>query len=108
MPDPKNTILFTGYQAGGTRGDRIVKGEKEVKIHGEIIPVRARIENLSSLSAHADYEEILGWLENFKKPPIKVFLTHGEPESAASLKEKIESKFGWDVVIPEYLQTEAL
>lgn len=104
----RNTILFTGYQAGGTRGDRIVRGEKEIKIHGDMFPVRARIENLSMLSAHADYEEILQWLSHFEKPPIKVFLTHGEEQSALSLKEKIESRFGWNVVIPTYMQSEEL
>lgn len=108
MSDPQNTILFTGFQAGGTRGDRMVKGEKEIRLFGEIYPVRANVINLSSLSAHADYEETLTWLKNFQKPPIKVFLTHGEPLSLASLKEKIEAEFGWNVIIPEYLQSEEL
>ncbi len=108
ITDPKNTILFTGYQAGGTRGDRIVKGEKETKIHGQFHPVRARIENLSTLSAHADYGEILTWLRNFNKSPQKVFITHGEPRAALSLKEKIEKEFGWTVIVPDYLQSEEL
>ncbi len=103
-----NTILFAGFQAGGTRGDRLVKGEKNIKIHGEIFPVKARIENLDGISAHADYEEILEWLDNFKQAPAKVFITHGETEAAASLKEKIESRFEWSVDIPQYLQTENL
>lgn len=104
-PDQRNTILFSGYQAGGTRGDRIVKGEHEVKIHGEMVPIRAKVENIDTLSAHADYQETLLWLENFKYPPKKVFITHGEPASALSLKQKIEEKFGWDCLIPNYLQT---
>lgn len=108
ITDSKHTILFTGYQAGGTRGDRIIKGEKEIKIHGQFHPVHARIENLDTLSAHADYEEILTWLRHIVKPPRKVFITHGEPRASLSLKEKIEKEFGWTVVIPEYLQSEDL
>lgn len=103
--DQHNTILFSGFQAGGTRGDRIVKGEHEVKIHGKMVPIRAKVENIDTLSAHADYQEILLWLENFKHAPKKVFITHGELAAAMSLKEKIEEKFHWSCVIPNYLQT---
>lgn len=108
ITDRNNTILFSGFQAGGTRGDRILKGEKRIKIHGDFYPVRARVENLGNMSAHADYEEILEWLRNFRSPPKKTFIIHGEPEAAASLKEKIEEELGWNVVIPEYLDTEEL
>ncbi len=108
ISDHKNTILFSGFQAGGTRGDRLLKGEKETKIHGAMYPVKARIENLTGASAHADYEEILQWLSNLKEAPKTIFITHGETEAAKSLKEKIEKKFGWNVVIPEYLQSENL
>ncbi len=108
LRNPRNTILFTGFQAGGTRGDRLLKGEKEIKIHGDFYPVHARIENLSSLSAHADYEGILTWLRNFKRPPKRTFITHGEPQAALSLKEKIEEQLGWDVVVPEYLESQDL
>lgn len=107
-PDHKNTILFAGYQAGGTRGARMVNGEKEVKIHGQMIPIRAQIESLGNLSAHADYDEILAWLSHFKKPPKKVFITHGEPDAANSLKTKIEQRFGWSCIVPQYQQTETL
>lgn len=107
-PDPRNTILFSGYQAGGTRGDRIVRGEKEVKIHGEMIPIRAEVQILHNASAHADYNDILEWLSHFKKPPKKIFITHGELTSAMSLKSKIESKPGWTCIVPTYLQTENL
>lgn len=108
LPMHQNTVLLTGFQAGGTRGDRLVKGEKEIKIHGALYPVRARIENLSNTSAHADYAEIFEWLSKMPTPPKKVFITHGEAESAASLKEKIEQKFGWNVEVPDYLQSEQL
>lgn len=102
-PDHHNTIVFTGFQAPMTRGERILSGSKEVKIHGQLIPIRARVEILDNLSSHADYNEMLEWLEGFKKAPAKVFITHGEPDAAAALKEKIEKQFGWDVVIPDYL-----
>lgn len=108
VSNPKNTILFAGYQVGGTRGDRMVKGEKQIKIHGEYFPVKAEVINLSNFSAHADYSEILLWLRNFKKAPRKVFLTHGELTSALSLKEKIENEFDWEVIIPGYLYSEEL
>jgi len=101
--DERNTILFAGYQAAGTRGARLVHGEKEIKIHGHLHPVRAEIDNLSSLSAHADYAEIIDWLRNCEQPR-KVFLTHGEQEAASSFKFKIEEHLGWDVEIPGYLQ----
>lgn len=106
--DPRNAVLFAGYQAAGTRGARLVHGEAEIKIHGRLYPVRAQIDMLDNLSAHADYEEILGWLRHFKKPPRTTFLTHGEPEAASSLKFKIEERLGWAVTVPHYLQKENL
>ena len=108
MGDPKNTILFTGFQAGGTRGERIIKGEKLIKIHGNMYSLRANVQSLQNISAHADYSEILSWLHNFKKPPKQTFITHGNPAAATSLKEKIESELGWHTTIPEYLETVVL
>ena len=104
LPDDRNTVIFVGFQAEGTRGRRIMDGEKEIKIFGEMVPVNARIEKLENLSAHADYREILRWLGGFKNRPEKVFLVHGEPKAQDALKEKIVEKFGWDVEIPDYLQ----
>lgn len=104
-PHPENTILFVGFQAKGTRGDTILQGGREVKIHGEIIPIRAKAEMLDSLSSHADYEEILLWLKNFKKAPKQVFLTHGEPDALFSLKTKIEETLGWNVHVASYMET---
>lgn len=101
--DERNTILFSGYQAGGTRGAKMMKGEREIKIHGRIVKIRAHVEALGSLSAHADAQEILQWLENFKKPPKEVFIVHGELDAATALKAKIEEKFHWKCSIPEYL-----
>ncbi|MCB9989918.1 MAG: MBL fold metallo-hydrolase [Rhodospirillales bacterium] len=106
--DGRNTILFAGYQAAGTRGERLVRGEKEIKIHGQMYRVEAEIDNLASLSAHADYSEIIDWLRGFREAPRRVFLTHGEPEAAAAFKTKIEQELNWAVDIPEYLQQEEL
>ncbi len=104
LPDDRNTVIFVGFQAEGTRGRRLVDGEKEVRIFGQMVPVHARIERLENLSAHADYREILRWLGGFKRAPEKVFLVHGESAAAESMRAKIIEKFGWPVEIPEYLQ----
>ncbi len=106
--DPRNTILFTGFQAAGTRGARLLQGETEIRIHGRMWPVRAQIDVLHNISAHADYGEILDWLGHFQQAPRRVFVTHGEPEAASSLKTKIEERFGWDTVVPDYLQAAEL
>ena len=108
ISDHKNTILFSGFQAEGTRGEKILRGDKEIKIHGFSYEVNAEIVNISNSSAHADYEEILNWLANFKQAPKKTFVTHGSVESTNSLKEKIEKRFGWNVFVPQYLQSEEL
>ena len=76
-PDPKNTILFAGFQAGGTRGAAMVAGAQTVKMFGEYVPVRAKVENLEMLSAHADCDELMRWLKTAKTPPKTVFVTHG-------------------------------
>lgn len=107
-PNYRNTILFSGFQAGGTRGDRMVRGEKEIKIFGQIIPIRAEIIQMKNTSAHADYAEMLSWLAHLKNTPRKIFITHGEKESAESLKIKIEQKFHWNCAIPNYLDKEKL
>jgi metallo-beta-lactamase family protein len=107
-PNPRNTILFSGFQAGGTRGDRIVRGEKEIKMFGQMIPIRAERLQMENTSAHADYSEILNWLAHLKNTPRKIFITHGEKESAESLKIKIEQKFHWNCTIPNYLDHEKL
>lgn len=107
-PDAKSTIVFAGYQAAGTRGADMTNGKKEIKIFGETIPINAEIQILSNMSAHADYDEILEWLANFNHHPRKVFITHGEPDAALSLKEKIQERYNWNCVIPDYLQTEKL
>ncbi len=104
-PDNKNSIVFAGFQAKGTRGDRLTSGEKELKIHGEIILVRARVHNLSNVSAHADYSEMLEWLSDIKAKPKTIFITHGETKAAESLKQKIVAKFEWNCIIPKMEQS---
>lgn len=107
-PGERNTILFTGYQAAGTRGATISGGKKEIRMFGETIPINAEIKALSNMSAHADSEEILQWLSQFNHYPRKVFITHGEPAAAAALKAKIEERFHWNCLIPEYLYSEQI
>ena len=107
-PDPKNTILFAGYQAGGTRGAALVSGADSVKIHGEYVPVRARVESLNNLSAHADSAEILDWLGHFERPPRRTFITHGEPTASDALRLRIQDRFGWPCVVPDYGERFAL
>ena len=77
-------------------------GEREIKIHGQMVPVNARVESMGSLSAHADSGELLRWLQGFKRPPRTTFIVHGEPESAVALRDSIATEFGWNVVIPTY------
>ena len=103
LPDRRNTVLFVGYQAEGTRGRRLQEGEKEIKIHGELVPVRAEIQSIEAFSAHADYEEIFHWLGGFRRPPRMTFLVHGEPSQMESLAGKIRDRLGWAVQMPKYL-----
>lgn len=107
--DERNTILFTGYQAEGTRGDLMTNhNQREIKMLGEIVKINAEVLNLHNLSAHADYEEIINWLKKFTKPPKKVFITHGEHEAAYSFREKIADLFNWECIVPTFLQREQL
>jgi metallo-beta-lactamase family protein len=103
-PDPKNTILLTGYQAAGTRGEALERGAQEVKIHGEYVPIRAEVKVLDNVSAHADYQEIITWLSASKIHPLKVFITHGEPSAADDLRRRIYESLGWDCCIPDYAE----
>jgi len=99
---PENTIMFVGYQAIGTLGRRIVDGEKQVRILGQEHPIRAKVVRVNGFSAHADKEELLDWLSALKKPPRKLFVVHGESESALSFGNYIREKTGWEVEVPEY------
>jgi len=104
-PDNRNSIVFAGFQAGGTRGAAIVDGAKHVKIHGEYIPIEAEVTNLEMLSAHADANEIMEWLKGFKHPPKMTFITHGEPKASDTLRLRIKEELGWSCIVPEYRDT---
>jgi metallo-beta-lactamase family protein len=88
----------------GTRGASLVSGAKEVKIHGEYVPVRAEVANLDTLSAHADRSQLLAWLDALPAPR-RVFVTHGEPVAADSLRLAIEERHGWPVTVPDFLES---
>lgn len=99
---PEGTIMFVGYQARGTLGRRIVDGEKRVRILGQQYPVKARVVQVNGFSSHADRDELLRWLGGLRKPPQKLFVVHGESESAFHFADYIRAKIGWDVLVPEY------
>lgn len=104
-PDPRNTILFSGHQAAGTRGAAMLGGARTIRIHGEDVPLRAEVAALSSLSAHADYEEMLGWLRRSPMPPRATFVVHGDPDAAEAMRGHVERVLRWPVRVPEYLET---
>ena len=102
-PDPDATIIFVGFQAAGTTGRRILDGEPEVKIMGQWVPVRCRVAKIGGFSAHADWGEVLRWLEGMKDGvPRQTFLTHGEPEAANAMAGHIKERLGWNVHVPQY------
>ena len=99
--NPDSTIIIPGYQADGTRGRQIHDGGHEIKIHGEYYPVRAHIEDIRTMSSHADQAQIIDWLSGLENKPTKVFINHGEPKSSDALRIKIRDTFGWDVEVPQ-------
>jgi metallo-beta-lactamase family protein len=104
LPDPRNQVIFIGFQAPGTRGAIIKDGAKSVRIFSQEVPVRAQIAALEQFSDHADTSELLRWLKTFTKPPRTTFLVHGEGEAAARLRESLSSTLGWTVNIAEWLE----
>lgn len=98
--DHRNTIVFAGFQAGGTRGARIVAGEKSVRIFGMDVPIHAEVVSLDGMSAHADAPELITWLKTIKRAPKTVFLNHGEPEAAEALRLEIKHNLGWSAMVP--------
>ncbi len=101
LPHARNTVIFVGYQAQGTKGRRLVEGEPEVKIHGEWIPVKAHVTQISGMSAHADAGELMVWLSQRQREPEKVVLIHGEYDAQQALATRLSDEFGWKPVIPE-------
>lgn len=105
IADPKNTVLFVGFQARGTNGHALVHGVKKMKIQGKLYSVRADVREIKTMSAHADADEIVTWLSHFEQAPKTVFVTHGELKAAEALKATIEKRFQWSVVIPKYAES---
>ena len=101
-PNPVNTLLMPGFQAGGTRGAQIIAGAPSVRIHGQDVPIRAEVVSMQTLSAHADADEIMQWLRGFKRPPKHTFVVHGEPNASDVLRRRISQELGWSVSVPEY------
>jgi metallo-beta-lactamase family protein len=104
LPDRRNTVLFVGFQAAGTRGRQLVEGAQHVKMYGQYVPVHARIEKVDGMSSHADAREILHWLRTFPRPPKTTYLVHGEVLAQDALKVRIVKELGWRVEVPVHGQ----
>lgn len=104
LPDPKNTVIFIGFQAPGTRGFTIKSGAPEVKIFGDMIPVRAQIAAIEQFSDHADPPELLEWLRTFRNKPGVTYLVHGEPSASSQLRDLMTKELGWNVEVAQWLQ----
>jgi metallo-beta-lactamase family protein len=101
LPDSSNTVIFVGYQAEGTKGRRLVEGEREIKVHGQWVPVRAHISSMTTFSAHADAEELLVWLRRRERNPSQVYLIHGEYPAQQAFANTLHEELGWETRIPE-------
>jgi metallo-beta-lactamase family protein len=104
LPDPRNLVLFIGFQSPGTRGATIKSGAKDVKIFGEVVPIRAQVAAIEQFSDHADTPELLSWLKTFKKKPDTTYLVHGEPTASGLLQQAITGELGWKVAVAEWRQ----
>jgi metallo-beta-lactamase family protein len=108
LPDPRNTVLFIGFQAPGTRGFTIKSGAPEVKIYGEIVPIRAQVAAFEQFSDHADPPELLQWLRTFTRKPDITYLVHGEPAASTQLRDFISKELGWKVQVAQWMQKVAV
>lgn len=102
LPDPRNLVLFIGFQAPGTRGFTIKSKSDEVKIFGDLVPIRAQVAALEQFSDHADPPELLPWLRTFRNQPSTTYLVHGEPDASSQLRERMHTELGWNVQIAQY------
>ncbi|HET6762512.1 MAG TPA: MBL fold metallo-hydrolase RNA specificity domain-containing protein, partial [Longimicrobiaceae bacterium] len=100
--DARNAILFSGFQAAGTRGAQMVAGAREVKIHGQWVQIRAEVARIDGFSAHADYEELLAWVAMLDVPPTRIYLVHGEPAAADALRVRIADRLGIPCTVPQH------
>lgn len=105
LPNEQDSIVFVGFQAEGTRGRRILEGEKTVRMYGIDVPVKAKTFYIEGLSAHADQEELIEWAEGFTTKPKMTFLVHGEKEAAEGLSTRLQEELDWNPIIPEYLES---
>lgn len=108
LPNPQDTVVVAGYQAEGTRGRKLVDKDPTIRIFGEDIPVRCKVENMTSLSGHADKEELFQWMKNFKQKPKMVFTVHGEKNNLEAYTKAIKERMGWNVIQPVYLEEVSL
>lgn len=102
--DRRNAIILTGFQAGGTRGAALVRGERSLRIYGQDVPITAEVVQIENLSAHADSDELIEWMRATSRPPKQSYITHGEPESADALRIRIKRELGWSARVPEHLE----
>ncbi len=107
-PDPKNAIILSGYQASGTRGATLASGEREIRIYGEDVKIRADVIQLESLSAHADADGVIEWMRSAPREPRMTYITHGEPEASDALRLRIKRELGWRARVPEHLESVSL
>jgi metallo-beta-lactamase family protein len=105
LPDPRNTVLFVGFQGAGTRGRQLIEGARHVKMYGQEVPVKAQIAKLNGMSSHADAGEIIKWLRTFPRAPKVTYLVHGELPAQEALKASIQKELSWNVEIPAHGQT---
>lgn len=104
LPDHRSTVLFVGFQSEGTRGRRLLEGEKQLRLLGEVVDVQAKIVNISGFSAHADWQEMMRWMEGFTSPPRQTLLVHGEASALEAMRQRVAAK-GWPVAVPKLLET---
>jgi metallo-beta-lactamase family protein len=104
-PEQRHHIVFPGFQVAGTRGARLVAGEREVKIFGEMVPVRAEVSHLEGFSGHADADELMQWLRGFERAPRHTFVVHGDPEATDALRFRIGNELGWRSSVPPHAQS---
>ena len=108
LPNPQDTVVVAGYQAEGTRGRKLVDKEPSIRIFGDEVPVRCKVENMTSLSGHADRAELLDWMKNFRQSPKMVFTVHGEKANLDAYTKTIRERMGWNVFQPVYLESVTL
>ena len=99
-PDHRSTLLFSGFQAAGTRGRKLLEGARETRVYGQWVRVEAEVAELPMLSAHADSDELMRWLSGFRRPPQRVFIVHGEPDASEALRERIQRDLDWPATVP--------